>query len=81
MQPTLILNPSMESELMKEETFGPLLPIITYKSLDEAIKIINDGDKPLGVYYFGSNSSRNKNLYRVKEETSSGAFVVNDVAM
>jgi len=66
---------------MKEEIFGPLLPILTYKTFDECIKIIQEGDKPLGVYYFGSNSSRNKNLMRLKNETSSGAFLVNDIAM
>ena len=52
---------------MKEETFGPILPILTYKNMDEAIQIINQMDKPLGVYYFGANSSRNKNMYKLKE--------------
>ena len=78
--PTLILNPSMTSDLMTDETFGPILPVITYKNLDEAISIINSREKPLAIYYFGKNSSFNKNLTRVRNETSSGAFVVNEIA-
>ena len=66
---------------MKEEIFGPLLPVYTYKNIDEAIQFVNKLDKPLAVYYFGKNSFRNKNLMRVKEETYSGAFLVNEVAM
>lgn len=79
--PTVILNPSLTSDLMTDETFGPILPIITYKNLDEAISIINSRDKPLAVYYFGKNSSFNKNLTRLRSETSSGAFLVNDIAV
>ena len=78
--PTVILNPSMTSDLMTDETFGPILPVITYKNLDEAISIINSREKPLAIYYFGKNSSFNKNLTRVRNETSSGAFVVNEIA-
>lgn len=65
---------------MKDEIFGPILPIFTYKNMDECISFIQKIDKPLAVYYFGSNSSGNKNLTRVKEETSSGAFLVNEIA-
>lgn len=70
--PTIILNPSMDSELMKGEVFGPILPVFTYKDIDEAIEIIKQGDKPLSVYYFGANTSRNKNLQKVRQQTSSG---------
>jgi len=42
---------------------------------------VNKIDKPLAVYYFGKNSSSNHNLYEVKEKTSSGAFLVNDIAI
>lgn len=47
---------------MKEEIFGPILPIITYRSIDQAIEIIKSLEKPLVIYYFGQNSSSNKNL-------------------
>jgi aldehyde dehydrogenase (NAD+) len=53
LQPTVILNPSLKSPLMKEEIFGPLLPIITYMNIEQAIEIIKSKEKPLVVYYFG----------------------------
>lgn len=77
-EPTIIINPKLTSESMQEEIFGPILPIITFNSISEAIKTINDKDKPLAVYYYG-RSVFNGNLDRVMEETSSGAFIVNDV--
>ena len=79
--PTVILNPSLDSDLMKEEIFGPILPIFTYKTIQEAVDFINKLDKPLAVYYFGKNSWSNPNLMRLKNETSSGAFLVNDIAV
>ena len=79
--PTVILNPSLDSQLMKEEIFGPILPMFTYKNIEEAVAFINKLDKPLAVYYFGKNSSSNRNLMAVKEQTSSGAFLVNDIAV
>jgi aldehyde dehydrogenase (NAD+) len=59
--PTVILNPSEDSQLMKEEIFGPVLPIISYQSIDEAINryILKKG-KPLSIYFFG-NIFNNKN--------------------
>lgn len=77
--PTVILNPSLDSKLMNEEIFGPILPVFTFKDTDEAVAFIRKIDKPLAVYYFGANSSRNKNMLRFKQETSSGAFVVNEL--
>ena len=41
---------------MKEEIFGPILPIITIANIDEAIKHINEGEKPLALYYFGNKN-------------------------
>lgn len=79
--PSVILNPNKDSPIMQEEIFGPLLPVYTYKNIDEAIQFINELDKPLAVYYYGNNSTKNKNLMRVKEETYSGAFLVNEAAM
>mmetsp|Transcript_21710 Transcript_21710/g.20813 ORF Transcript_21710/g.20813 Transcript_21710/m.20813 type:complete len:101 (+) Transcript_21710:1010-1312(+) len=63
---------------MQEEIFGPVLPVITFSTIGEAISIINKKDKALTVYYFGRSYS-NSNLNRVIEETSSGAVAVNDV--
>jgi len=63
--PTVILNPLETSPMMKEEIFGPILPIITYNTIEDAIKFINARDKPLSVYYFGSNSDSNQNMIKV----------------
>lgn len=76
--PTIIDNPNLESAIMTDEIFGPILPIITYNDIEEAIKFINDRPKPLAIYYFGSNLS--SNACKIKKETSSGAFVHNDAA-
>lgn len=74
--PTVVLNPSRESDLMKDEIFGPILPVVSYQTIDDAIKFINAGDKPLAVYYFGSILGKNRD--RLEKETSSGAFVTNE---
>ena len=57
--PTVVVNPNVDSALMKEEVFGPILPIITYADIDEAIKFVNDRDKPLTLYYFGKSHGSN----------------------
>ena len=76
LEPTVILNPAMDSPLMKEEIFGPILPVLTYNSFDEAVKIIKSIEKPLVIYYFGPTKS--KNYQRLEAETSSGSLVTND---
>lgn len=73
--PTFIKNPSFESRIMNEEIFGPLLPIIIVKSIDDAIEIVNKKDKPLALYIFSSNS---KTIDKILSETSSGGCCVND---
>jgi aldehyde dehydrogenase (NAD+) len=73
--PTVLSNVSLQSKVMKEEIFGPLMPIVTYKNLSEAIKFIGEREKPLALYLF---SNKKKNQKRVLEETSSGALVFND---
>lgn len=76
--PMILSKVSHESHVMEEEIFGPILPVITYSSLDEAITIINKKPKPLALYIFGSNSNE---LHRVKQETSSGSVCINDCAI
>ena len=75
--PTIIKNPSMSSKIMTEEIFGPVLPIVTYQSFNDVITKINQGEKPLAIYFAGSTSS--KNFTRLQNETSSGNLSVNDV--
>ncbi len=73
-RPTVLANVSPESDVMREEIFGPLLPMLTYESLGEAIAFVNEREKPLVSYIF----SRSR---RVVDEflsgTRSGATVVN----
>lgn len=73
--PTLLLDQNLESGAMKEEIFGPVLPIITYDSIDEAYNIIDRFEKPLGAYIFTKNK---KSIEKFKNEISAGAIVVND---
>ena len=62
---------------MREEIFGPVMPVFPFKDIREVIKFINERDKPLAVYYFGNATGSNANL--ISRETSSGAFVANEV--
>ena len=71
------MDPSAGSPLMKDEIFGPILPVLTISSIEEAIKFINDRDKPLTLYYFGPVNGANR--HKVERETSSGGMSVNEV--
>lgn len=74
--PTLVLNPSWDSKLMKEEIFGPVLPIFEYDDISQVIKKINELPHGLTMSYFGDTS---KVAYqRLSLETSSGSLVSND---
>jgi aldehyde dehydrogenase (NAD+) len=76
-EPTVIVDPDRNSSLMKEEIFGPVLPVISFSKITEVIDHINDGDKPLAVYFFGTVRN-NANKERLEFETSSGSFVTNE---
>lgn len=76
--PTLILNPTDDMKVMQEEIFGPLLPVKAYRDMQEAIDYINAHDRPLGLYYFGSDAAERD---RVLDGTTSGGVTVNDVVM
>jgi aldehyde dehydrogenase (NAD+) len=67
-----------DAKVMKDEIFGPILPVLTVKSMDEAIDFVNKGDKPLALYVFTENSKFAKSTL---ERTSSGGACVNDIAM
>ncbi|MBK1987960.1 aldehyde dehydrogenase family protein [Sphaerospermopsis aphanizomenoides BCCUSP55] len=76
--PTLIDNVSLADPIMEEEIFGPILPIIEYTDIEEAISLINSKPKPLALYLF----SDNKNLQqRILQATSSGGVCINDTVM
>lgn len=74
--PTLIIDPTDDMKVMQEEIFGPVLPVKTYGGIDEAIGYINGHDRPLGLYYFGSDKAERE---KVLASTTSGGVTVNDV--
>lgn len=74
--PTIIDEISWDSKIMQEEIFGPILPVICYTNLDDAIKIINAREKPLAIYLFSNDE---KIQQKVIKNTSSGTICINDV--
>jgi aldehyde dehydrogenase (NAD+) len=80
--PTIItfddFNHMSKSPLTCGEIFGPIMYVVPYTDINKCIEYINSKDKPLVLYYFGSNST-NKEL--IKKYTSSGAFVCNDAVV
>ena len=73
--PTLIENVSLDSELMQNEIFGPVLPIFSYKNLDEPLQFIRDGEKPLALYIYSKNSA---NINKIIENTRAGGTCINN---
>jgi coniferyl-aldehyde dehydrogenase len=76
--PTLVLDPTDDMKIMQDEIFGPLLPVKTYKKVEEAIDYINGKARPLGLYYFGADKAEQA---QVLARTTSGGVTVNDVVM
>ena len=73
--PTVVDNVNPNNPLMQEEIFGPILPIITYKNIEEAINFITDREKPLALYVF----SNNKNIQnQILKSCSFGGGCIND---
>jgi coniferyl-aldehyde dehydrogenase len=73
--PTFLWNVKDEMSVMREEIFGPVLPVVAYRSLDEAIEYVNARPRPLALYYFDRNSKR---VEAVLARTTSGGVTVND---
>lgn len=73
--PTLILDPSDDMIVMQDEIFGPLLPIKTYRDLNDAIAYVNTKPTPLALYYFGGKEDE----ARVIARTRSGGVTIGDV--
>lgn len=78
MPPMLVLNATEDMTIAKEEIFGPPMLIRTYDGIDEAIRSVNAGDRPLALYYFGHDTEERE---RVLSRTTSGGVTVNDVMM
>jgi aldehyde dehydrogenase (NAD+) len=71
---TVIVDPDSDARLMREEIFGPVLPIVTIDSLDDAIAHVQRGPKPLAVYLFSENRDHQE---RVISDISNGGTVIN----
>ncbi|HDC8271605.1 TPA: aldehyde dehydrogenase [Staphylococcus aureus] len=77
-EPTLLDHVTSDSAIMQEEIFGPILPILTYQSLDEAIAFIHQRPKPLSLYLFSEDENATQ---RVINELSFGGGAINDTLM
>jgi coniferyl-aldehyde dehydrogenase len=78
MAPTLVLDPTDEMLCMQEEIFGPVLPILTYTRLEEALAYVNAHPRPLALYYFGHDR---ETIDRVLSETISGGVTINETML
>ncbi|MFR9504218.1 MAG: aldehyde dehydrogenase [Rikenellaceae bacterium] len=73
--PTIIKNVSPEDDIMQEEIFGPLLPVMTFDNIEEVYSYVNSHEKPLALYYFGKSGDE------VLHNTTSGGSCINDTIM
>ncbi|KAH9711150.1 Aldehyde dehydrogenase family 3 member F1 [Citrus sinensis] len=74
-EPTILLDPPLDAEIMTEEIFGPILPIITLNNIQESIEFINSRPKPLVIYAFTKDETFKK---QIVSGTSSGSLIFND---
>lgn len=74
---TLVVDPPPGLRLMREEVFGPILPVVPYDSIDELLHTIRSGDRPLGLYLFTADDAL---VTSVQRETASGGMCVNFAA-
>lgn len=75
---SLLIDPPADLRAMTEEIFGPLLPVVPYDDLDQAIARVNAGERPLGLYVFGDDPAVTG---RVLDETHSGGAAINTCAV
>jgi coniferyl-aldehyde dehydrogenase len=76
--PILLLDVTDDMAVMKEEIFGPILPVVTYDELDDAIAYVNARPRPLALYFFCADSESQR---RVLERTTSGGVLINDTIL
>ena len=76
-EPTLLGDVAEDAEVMREEIFGPVLPVLTFSDTEEAVRYINGREKPLALYFFGS-PRRGMEIVR---RTQSGGACINDTIM
>lgn len=76
--PTLVLRVTPAMRVMREEIFAPILPVLPYDDIDTVIADIQQRERPLALYYFGTDATEER---RVLQHTTSGGVTVNDIAM
>lgn len=76
--PTLLVGVRDDMKVMRDEIFGPVLPVVPYKTLDEAIAYVNARPRPLALYYFDRNEDRTE---KVLARTTSGGVCVNETIL
>ncbi len=78
MPPIIISEPNPDSEVMQNEIFAPILPLVHYDTLDAAIDYVNERPRPLALYVFGDNQHE---IDQVRSHTVSGGLCINEVVM
>ncbi len=78
MAPTIIVDPSADLDVMTDEIFGPILPVVPYDTLDQAIAFVNARPRPLALYVFSADAQDQET---VLENTTSGGACINDTIM
>jgi acyl-CoA reductase-like NAD-dependent aldehyde dehydrogenase len=76
--PTLVTNVPSDSPLMQEEIFGPILPLVPYRSMSEALDFVNARPRPLALYYFGNDA---RQVSSVLDHTISGGVSINETIL
>jgi len=76
MNPVLMLNPNPDMLAMRDEIFGPILPILGYHGINDALETIRSGSRPLALYYFGEDDAQAR---KVLDGTASGGVTINDL--
>ena len=74
-EPTVVEGLTGNEDIMQEEIFGPILPVLTYNKIEDAIAFVNDRPKPLALYIFTNNKKLSN---RILKQTSSGGVCIND---
>lgn len=76
MPPILVTEPATDSDIMQDEIFAPILPLVHYDSLESAIEFVNARPRPLALYVFGNDE---RNISMVRKQTVSGGVCINEV--
>jgi len=77
-EPTILENVTDEMQIMQDEIFGPVLPVLTFTELDDALRIVNQREKPLALYI---HSRKQKTIQYILDRSSAGDTVVNDTLL